>query len=95
MFDGWFFLLVILALVLAAPFSWYGGKLLDEDIKAGRTKSSSLYAISNFAKYDALKRRADQGDRLAYWALLLAGVVLLMVTLIVLAAFSSPIWSKW
>ncbi|CAN7678034.1 hypothetical protein [Mesorhizobium sp. LjNodule214] len=92
---SWLFLVIMTVGSLSLPFNWYGGNLLDADIKAGRVKRSSLYANSNFAKYDALKRRADQGDRLAWWSLLLAGLGLVLGMLMVLAMFSSPIWRKW
>ncbi|MER8753626.1 hypothetical protein NKH57_31290 [Mesorhizobium sp. M1050] len=94
-FNTWLFPLIMGVGSLSLPFHWYGGNLLDTDIKAGRVKPSSLNAISIFAKYGALKRQADQGDRFAWWSLLLAGVGLVLGMLMVLAMFSSPIWRKW
>jgi hypothetical protein len=91
---NWFLFAITIALVLSAPFHLYGGHLLGEEIEAERSKANSLYSMiystSSYAKYGALKRQADRGDRFAWWSLLLVGLGLVWCALVVLAMFSSP-----
>lgn len=89
----WLPTILILAALIMVPFSWYWHKLLDTDVKAGRVKLS-WFGPTNLDTYRALKRHAMQGNKFAKWSLILARVWIVVVSLVVLAAFSSPIWIK-
>lgn len=95
---NWILVAITIGLIVQAPFQLYGGHLLGEEIEAdppkGNSLYSTLYSFSSWAKYGALKRQADRGDRFACWCLLLGRLALAWSAVVVLAMIFSPIWHK-